>query len=316
MKSMIRGACHVLSAALVACATTGAALAGAPLPYDAVMPAPDSTIVMVYDEYAHADAKYGADGQRTANLDVQTNISMVRIAHNFKRLQNGSQIGAQLLLPYVHFLGSPSQDGHALSFGSGFAEPEFSVYAKLLHDPAIGQVVTAGLFLSPPIGSYEVGQTLNASSNNWVGDLQLGYLRRIARLSGGRSLALNVWGDAYFYGPNTDAAIPTAHGRLVGTMHTHPAGRLLVYLPYYFHPGTSGYIGLRAEQTFGGAQDFEVGGRSIDTGKRNEVTRVGLIAGTRLGRRYFMQASLSTDVRVRSGAADTIDAVIQFGRRF
>jgi hypothetical protein len=316
MKPMMRGACHALFTACLAAATCSTALAGAPLPYDALMPAPDSTIVMLYDEFAHADSSYGADGNRTASLDVKTNISIARIAHNFRRLRDGSQLGVQLLLPYVQFLGTPTQNGHALSYGSGFAEPEFSAYAKLLNDPATGQVLTAGLFLSPPMGSYEVGQTLNASSNNWVSDVQVGYLRRIARLAGGRSLALNVWCDAYFYGPNSNVEVATPHGRLFGTTRTRPAGRLLVYLPYYFRPRTAGYIGLRAEQTFGGAQYFEAGGRSTYTGKRNEVTRLGLVAGTRLGRRYFMQASLSTDVRVRSGAGDGVDAVIQIGRRF
>ncbi len=307
------------STAFCALATAGVARAGGPLPYDAATPVPNTSAVMVYDQFASASSAYSVSGTKIGNTRIQTDVPVLRFVHSFGNIDNVALFGVQVIAPYVAFLGTQEEGGRMLTHSSGFAEPQLSAYAKFFNDPSEDQTLTLTYFVSPPSGSYNPAYTLNGSTNNWVNNFEVGFVHRIAGATNKRRLDLQIWGDVYFYGNNTSAKIATRHGAVSAATHTEPVEQIIAYLPYYFHPQTAGYVGLSFEQTFGGKQYLTspaLGTLRYDTGTRNNFTRIGLIAGSFIAPTMFMQGEISTDVRVRGGAKNDVFAEVQIGRIF
>lgn len=297
------------------------AFAGTPLPYDGLMPPPGLTVVQLYDSYSSASSYVTASGTHEGQTSLRVHAQTLRLIHTFGT-PGGLIWGLQLIQPYVSFPGTSSVNGVDLTRHDGLAEPQISAFIKPYSNPATDSVLTFVYYISPPSGSFSSSAALNASTNNWVNNLEVGYTHMLWGTSKARRMDLEVWGDIYEYG-STDGA---SYGPIQGVRHTDRSEQLLVYLPYYIHPQSNGYVGLTLEKTWGGAQSIDgavhlASGKllqmpSVDTGSRIDFTRVGLVGGTFLTHTWALQALLSTDVRVRGGVRNDVNFELQVMKAF
>jgi hypothetical protein len=239
------------------------------------------------------------------NTHIATDVPILRYVHTFTPI-GGLNYGVQVIAPYVSFLGNQHIGPEPLSTNSGFDEPTLSAFAWPIDDPAHDQYLVMTYFLSPPVGAFNSNANLNASTHDWVNNLEVGYGHILAGQPKAKRLDFQVWYDVYFYGNNNAFGNAPFLGK--EAEHTQTAQQVIVYLPYYFSPATAGYVGLGFEQTFGGKQTVSfqnIPSLSVDTGGRNDVTSLSVIAGTFVAPTIFVNAQLATDVRVRGGAKST-----------
>ncbi len=292
---------------LAVSAMTQPAQAGGPLPYDAPSPPPNISVAMLYNQFASATSFYTQHGTKLGHTRIQTDVPILRLVHTFSPI-DGMAWGMQVIAPYVSFLGNQRVGGANLSHQGGFAEPQLSAFIYPVNNPAEDETAVLAYFVSPPSGSYNPAIALNASTNNWVNNLEIGFTHKIFGQAKGRRLDLQVWADGYVYGDtNVSSGVH---------LKTDPVGQLIVYAPYYFHPQTAGYIGLSFEKTFGGKVSLVDAAGTSDTGNRTNFTRIGVVAGSFLSPTIFGQAQLATDVQARGGARNDIIFLAQIGKVF
>ncbi|HEX7389034.1 MAG TPA: transporter [Acidiphilium sp.] len=291
--------------------------AAAPVPYDLPTPPPNVNIGMLYNEFSSAGSFYTARGTKIGDTSISTDVPILRYVHTFTPVY-GMQWGLQIIAPDVNFLGNTKVGGANLSNNSGLGEPLLSGFIYPYSNPTEDAYVTLAYFLSPPVGAYQSTKSLNAGTNNVVNNFEIGVGHMLFGTPKGRRLDFELWADVYFYGVNGDGpmlGVPGL-GAFKSHVHTEPAEQFIVYLPYYFYPKTAAYVGLSFEQTMGGKEYLTSALGKIDTGNRNDVTTVGINAGSFLSPTVFAQASLATDVRVRGGAKRDAIFQIQVGKIF
>lgn len=318
-KNIVKSVAALTSAATVGltlamAGTMGSARAGAPLPYDYPAPPPNINIGILYNQFSTASTFYTANGVKVGNTHIATDVPILRYVHIFSPIDGTMPWGVQIIAPDVNFLGATKIGGGPVSTNSGFAEPLLSAFIYPYANPAEDEDLALVYFLSPPVGAYNKGTAINAGTNNIVNNFEVSYSHILGGTSKGKRLDIDVSLDAYFYGVNSDG--PLLGGVYASHVHTQPAGQLLVYLPYYYHPATDAYVGLSFEQTIGGKAYLTSPIGRFDTGNRNNVTTIGVNTGTFLAPTIFAQASLSTDVRVRGGAKNNVIFQIQVGKIF
>lgn len=283
----------ILAALVIAGRTAHASI---PLPYDFPAPPPNLNVVAFYNEFSSANSFYTPDGTRIQDSRIQADVSLVRLIHTCSPI-DGMPWGVQVLAPYIAYLGSQQVFGVTQSANSGFAEPQFSAFIYPYSNPSEDSALAISYFLSPPVGSYGAGYTLNAGSNNWVNNIEVLYSHMLFGSPKGRRLELDIAGDAFFYSANNDVGV----GPFRPVLHTEPAEQIIVYLPYVIYPKTAGYVGLTFEQTFGGKQYLSYAGQSIDTVNRNDATQIGIDFGSFVAPTVAIEGQISTDIRVRGG---------------
>ena len=308
------------SAGLACFGLAGVAQAGAPLPFDFPTPPPNITVVQFYNQFSSGSSFYTANGTEVGNTHVATDVPIVRVVHTFSPI-DGMIPGVQIIAPYVGFLGNTEVGGSSLTRNSGFAEPLLSAFLKVYNDPAEDQVLTLTYFISPPTGAYNPNYTLNAGTNNYVNNFEVLYSHIVLGTPKTPHLDFDVSLDSYIYSNNNNFTSGFFHG----AEHTQPAEQILAYLPYYFHPQTGSYVGLSFEQTFGGKQ-YLTGNVTlpngfsfpdkIDTGNRNDITQVGIVAGSFVAPTIAVQTQLATDVRVRGGVKNDVVFLVQVAKIF
>lgn len=300
--------------------SVGSAYAGGPLVSDIIAPPPNINIGMVYNIFSTAGSFYTSNGTKVGDTHIATDTPVLRYVRTFNSF-DGIQTGIQVIAPHVSFLGDQHVGPGPLSANSGFAEPQLSAFIFPVNDPAHDQYLNFTYFLSPPVGGYSSTASLNSSTNNWVNNIEAGYSHILFGKPKGERMDLIVWADAYFYGNNTDLnnttlGVPNFFGK--AKEETQNSEQFIVYLPYFFHPATAGYVGLGFEQTLGGKQTItfqNVPNLTVDTGNRINVTSVSLNAGSFVAPTVFVQGQLQYDVRVRGGAKSTT-LLFQIGKIF
>lgn len=293
-----------------------AAHAGMPLAPDLITPPPNINVGMIYNQFSTADSFYTADGTKIGGTRVTADTPILRYVHTFSPIR-GINYGIQVIAPYTVFVGNQRIGGQPFSSNSGFAEPILSAFAWPISDPAHDQYLNFTYYVSPPAGAFSSSANLNAGTNNWVNNIEVGYGHILLGSPKAQRLDFEIWGDAYFYSENNSYGSSAFLGR--EKLHTQAAEQIIAYLPYYFHPETAAYIGLGFEQTFGGKQTVSfsnVPNLIIDTGERNDVTSVSLIAGSFVASTVFVNAEVGTDVRVRGGPRNATSILFNIGKIF
>lgn len=315
-KTVAAATALVLSVGMLSMGMTGAACAGAPLVPDLITPPPNINVGIIYNQFSTAGSFYTANGTKVGDTRIATDVPILRYVHTFSPI-DGINYGIQVIAPYVAFVGNQRVGGQPFSSNSGFAEPLLSAFVWPISDPAHDQYLNFTYYISPPTGAFSSNSDLNASTNNWVNNIEVGYGHILLGQPKGQRLDFEVWADAYFYTDNNSYGTAPFLGR--EKLHTQTAEQVIAYLPYYFHPATAGYIGLGFEQTFGGKQTVtfaNVPSLVVDTGSRNNATSISLIAGSFVAPTVFVNAQLATNVRVRGGAKNAASILFNVGKIF
>jgi hypothetical protein len=322
-------ACLFAGALSFSAGFASSALASDPLPGDDVAPPVNVNIALVYNQFNDAGALGAVHGDTySKDTHISTDISVLRYIRTFEI--NGVEAGVQAYEPYVAFLGQqtlgvsniPSAApgllpaygaGRAnLSASSGFGQPNLGAFFFPINDPATGTYLVIAPWISPPISSYNKNSNLNAGSNQFVYEMEVGFRKILFGTPTTRNLTISMWGEIYGFGNNNHAgdvspsvsannipaiytfahnfinpAIPDANplrtaSTAGATLREQSSEEFRVYLPYQFFPATAAFIAPGFYQSFGGKQTYKLHGSGavIDSGNRTNESQLRLVAGT------------------------------------
>jgi hypothetical protein len=222
----------------------GSAFASDPLAGDAYAPAPNSTLVFLYDFY-HNDDKYGGQLGDPSGPDakqgtqVTANVVLARVLHSF--LLDNYNAGVQAYVPYVNYLGNqyvgindlgtpapgllPSLGAGRAQLGatSGFLQPNFSFYVFPIANAKTGTYFLFEPWISPPVSSFNKNNSLNTSGQNvWTFNTEFGFRTILFGTPDTRNLAIELWQETYLYGTNSNSAFasPAVYANHIPALYT------------------------------------------------------------------------------------------------
>ncbi len=253
-----------------------------------------ATIGLLYYDYSATNAYY-ANGNKTADFDLQSHIGIARLLHVFA-LTDRLTIDPQILLPFGHVSGF----GNASALGSttGVGDLIFTAPLKYRLNDA-KDVLGATVFLYAPTGSYDRNRSLNLGANRWSLDFQAAYIKHFSP-----QWALDLVADAIWYGDNT------SYGASGATLHqqmSYSAQAMIRYMP---DPGTS--FGLGVTQFWGGETSID----GVGNHDALRTTRLRLTASKFVTKVDQVQVQLGTDLSVRNGVKDSVLIGLRYAHIF
>jgi hypothetical protein len=250
----------------------GKALASDPLPGDAIGLPPDINIGLVYNTFESTGAFSPAHGGNIPHSSLTNDVTVLRYVRTFGI--DGYTVGAQVVFPYVAFLGNTKVGGGHLSAKSGFAQPLIGVFGFPINDDADGRSVATGAWVFPAISSFNKNYTVNPSENLTTFELEAGFHQILFGDPKGSNLALEAWDEAYFYSNNTNFGP-------FETYREQPTDEVRIYLPYIVDPKIGLFVSPGYFQSFGGKQTVAIQDTPIvvDTGNRTNISELRFAAG-------------------------------------
>ncbi|MGK8194277.1 transporter [Burkholderia cepacia] len=253
-----------------------------------------ATIGVLYYNYSATNAYY-ANGHRTSDFDLQSNVGIARLLHVFQ-LTDRLTIDPQVLLPFGHI----SSFGNAGALGStnGVGDVILTAPLKFRLNEA-KDVVAATVYVYAPTGSYDQNRGLNLGANRWSLDFQAAYVKHFSP-----QWALDLVGDAIWYGNNTSygASGATLHQRM-----SYSAQAMVRYMP---DPGTS--LGIGVTQLWGGETSVD----GTDNNDALRTTRLRITAAKFVTKADQVQIQLGTDLSVRNGPKNSVLAGLRYAHIF
>lgn len=154
-----------------------------------------ATIGVVYYQHATTDSLYVDGHKASSDFKLTSDIGILRLLHVVE-LTDRLTVDPQFLLPFGRVSGNA--DASALDDTNGLGDlilaPAFKYRLNDARD-----VIGFTPYLYVPTGTYDKDDALNLGENRWKLDLQAGYVKHF-----GEKWALDVVGDAIWYGDNDD----------------------------------------------------------------------------------------------------------------
>ncbi|MDI4663493.1 transporter [Xanthobacter autotrophicus] len=163
------------------------------------VPAPGGTnLLLFYSQYATRSSYEGTSGpaiSQDTGLDSYVNI--LRYVHYFEIA--GITVAPQVLIP-AGTLYDGRIAGVPLDAAAGLGDPIIATTFWVVNNKATQTYIGVMPYLFVPLGQYKAADALNMGENRWKLDLQVGWYQGL-----GSGFALQLTGDAMWYGDNTDA---------------------------------------------------------------------------------------------------------------
>jgi hypothetical protein len=301
---------HRLFVAVLLALSFGArahALASDPLPGDAISPPADVNLLLYYNGLTNAGV---LEPVRGSGYDKDTRISLdIQVLRYIRTFTiDGMVAGVQAMQPYVIFngdqvLGEPHlpPDGAPgrveLSHSGGFAQPSFGAFIYPVSRPASGTYVAAGFWIAPPIGNYDKYANLNFTENLWSGEIEFGGRTVLLGNDSAQSLAVELWGEGYFYGSNDNTTLAGIGGTAPASLSEQPSGEIRAYLPYQFYARSRATFTPGLYQSFGGKQVYTLAdGSKIDAGTRTQETQLRFVLSSYLSPNWQILVNTEYDL--------------------
>jgi hypothetical protein len=167
-------------------------------PFDWVPAKPGVNVVMGYYEYGkYNEYSNFLTGTVTYDTNLDSSIGVLRYLHY------GAIAGHAYVLDLVVPFGTLSNGkigGEPLGSASGVADPIASVGFWFINEPDRRRYLSAAVFVSLPIGSYDQRRPLNLGANRWQTDLQVDFTQGFLD-----KFTIDVSGDWISYGNNNEA---------------------------------------------------------------------------------------------------------------
>jgi hypothetical protein len=216
----------------------------------------------------------------------------------------------QIVQPYVSFIGQQTLGVPVgeeslrvpLSTSGGFLQPSLGAFIFPVARPATDTYFVLGFWFSPPIGQYNENANLSLTQNLWTGELEAAGRMTLLGNPAGRNLALELWGEGYFYGSNGNATLAGIGGTAPATLSQQPTGEIRAYLPYRFYAPSLATFTPGIFQSFGGKQVYTLSdGSKIDAGTRTQETQLRFTLSSYLSEHWQMLLSGQYDVVAHGG---------------
>ena len=166
-------------------------------PFDWVPAKPGANVLMGYFEYGkYNEYNNLLTGTITYDTNLDSSISVLRYLHY------GAVAGHTYVLDLVVPFGTLSNGkigGEPLGSASGVADPLASVGFWFINEPDRQRYLSAAVFVTLPIGSYDKRRPLNLGGNRWQTDLQVDFTQGFLE-----KFTIDVSGDWISYGNNNE----------------------------------------------------------------------------------------------------------------
>ncbi|RQS55177.1 transporter [Burkholderia sp. Bp8963] len=167
-------------------------------PFDWVpLPAGQDVFMGYYEFAVHSEFNNVISGTAKGATSLNTNIGVARYLHY--GLLGGHPYVLDFILPFGALTNGRIAGTH-LNDASGIGDPIASIGYWLVNDPANKRYISAAIFVTLPVGTYDPKKSLNLGSNRWQTDLQLDYTQGLSD-----RFTIDVSGVWTYYGDNSDA---------------------------------------------------------------------------------------------------------------
>ena len=256
-------------------------------PFDWVPAKPGTNVLMGYYEYGkHDEYNSFLAGTVTNDTNLDSNIGVARYLHYNTILSHPYVL--DLVVPFGT-LSNGRIGGERLASTSGVADPLASVGFWFINDPERQRYLSAAVFVSLPIGTYDKGRALNLSGNRWQTDLQVDFTQGFLD-----KFTIDVSGDWITYGNNNEAGTGSQSLSQRATYGAYAwlscdvTSTLRRAIPTAIQASLSiGYAG-----TFGGIQKLE----GVSTGAKTDEQQIRLSYSQFISPTWQGVLSISHDV--------------------
>lgn len=250
-------------------------------PNDVIAPPTGTTITALYSINSKSNKLYNDGDMVLNNADLQTNIGLLRLGHNFKVA--GLQVMPQVLLPYGRLdLGNDLGNQPART-QSGFGDPIIGATTWLIADPESKTWLGIPAYISLPMGKYEAQHgAFNIGENRWKAITQLGFAKGLTD-----KIYVEAIGELSFYGKNDNF-----YGM---KMQQDPTQSLMGHLTYKVSDKTS--MSMSYYHTFGGESKVD----GIDQSDAKNNNRWLATASSWIAPGLNIQLQYGQDIHVKNG---------------
>ena len=236
-------------------------------PFDYVAAEPGVNVLLGYYEYGkHNEYNNSLAGPVTYQTNLNSNIGVVRYLHYDTIF--GHTYVLDLIVPFGT-LSNAKVGGEQLPSASGVADPVASFGFWFINEPKQRRYLSAAIFVSLPIGSYDKNRPLNLGGNRWQTDLQIDFTQGFLD-----KFTIDLSGDWISYGNNNEAGTGS---QTLTQSATYAAYAWLSYdvtstLQRAMPTATNASLSVGYAGTFGGAQKLD----GVPTGAKTEEQQIRL----------------------------------------
>ncbi len=284
-----------------------AALASDPLPGDAVAPPANVNIVLYYNIFTDAGKIEPVRGDGYGHgTHVSLNIEALRYIRTFDI--GGMLSGVQVVQPYTAFVGTQTLGirgvgRYPLSHSDGFTQPSLGAFIFPICNPATAANLVAGFWFAPPTGRYDQYDNISLTQNLWIGELETGGHVTLLGDAAGRNVALEVWGEGYFFASNGNATLAGLGGTAPARLSEQPSGEIRLYLPVQLYGPSRALVVPGFFQSFGGKQVYTLGsGAKLDAGTRTQESQLRFVLSSYLSPHWQILLDSQYDLAAHGAA--------------
>jgi len=276
-------------------------------PFDWVAAKPGTNVLMGYYEYGkYNEYNNSLTGTLTHNTNLDSNLGILRYLH-YSAISGYTYV-IDLVVPFGA-LSNGKIGGEPLRSASGVADPLASVGFWFINAPERQRYLSAVVFVSIPIGSYDKRRPLNLGGNRWQTDLQVDFTQGFLD-----KFTIDVSGDWISYGKNSEAGTGSQSQSQNATYGAYAwlsydvTSTLRRAVPTAIQASLSiGYAG-----TFGGGQKLD----GVPTGAKTDEQQIRLSYSQFITPTWQGVLSISHDVTASGQFKQNFGLLLRVGKLF
>jgi hypothetical protein len=234
-------------------------------PFDYVAAEPGVNVLLGYYQYGkHNEFNSSLTGPLTYETNLNSNIGVVRYLH-YNTIFGHTYV-LDLIVPFGT-LSNAKIGGEQLASASGIADPLASFGLWFINEPKQRRYLSAAIFVSLPIGTYDKNRPLNLGGNRWQTNLQVDFTQGFLD-----KFTIDLSADWTSYGNNNEAGTGS---QTLTQSATYGAYAWLSYdvtstLRRAMPTASNASLSIGYAGTFGGAQKLD----GVPTGVKTEEQQI------------------------------------------
>jgi hypothetical protein len=276
-------------------------------PFDYVPAEPGVNVLLGYYEYGkHNEYNNSLIGPVTYGTNLTSNIGIVRYLH-YDTIFDHTYV-LDLIVPFGT-LANAEIGGEPLGSTSGVADPLASFGFWFINEPKQQRYLSAAIFVSLPIGSYQKNRPLNLGGNRWQTDLQVDFTQGFLG-----KFTIDLSAEWISYGNNSEAGTGS---QTLSQSATYGAYAWLSYdvtsmLRRAMPTAAGASLSIGYAGTFGGAQKLD----GLPTGVKTEEQQIRLSYSQLITPTWQGVFSISHDVAATGQFKQNFGLLVRVSKSF
>ena len=276
-------------------------------PFDWIPAPPGTSVVLVYYDFgAHNEFDSPITGTAKNNTNLDSYMGVARYLHY------GEISGHPYAIDFIQPFGALVDGkiaGKRLGDTSGLADPIASVGYWFVSQPDKKRYLSAVIFLTVPIGSYDSRRSLNLGENRWQSDLQADYTQGFLN-----QYTFDIAADRIWYGDNTRAGAgrQTLSQSATYTAYSWLSRDITPEIQRIFPEALGTSISIGYAGTFGGSQRLD----GVRTGGKTHEHQIRFTYMQSISPTWQGTISFSHDVEARGQFKQNYGVLVRIAKAF